>query len=232
MKKVFIIALFVTGLTSCDILSQFVSVKPGKVPLTESEIIAGLKEALNVGTRNAVGFLSQEGTFYNNLNLRVPFPPDAKKVEDKLRQVGMGKMVDDFIVNMNKGAGEAVKEATPIFADAVKQMTFSDARNILNGPQNAATEYFKQKTTTQLFNLFKPKVQATLDRVQVTKYWGDLTAAYNKIPLVTPVETDLAKYVTEMAMDRLFGQIAIEEQKIRTDPAARVTDILKRVFGQ
>ncbi len=144
----------------------------------------------------------------------------------------MGKKVDEFIVNMNKGASEAVKQATPIFSDAVRNMSFADAKQILQGPDNAATNYFKDKTSSQLFGLFKPKVQQTLDQVEVTKYWTDIMTIYNKIPLTQKVETDLAKYVTDKAMAGLFIKIAEEEKKIRTDPVARISDILKKVFGQ
>jgi hypothetical protein len=233
MKKIIAFAVISMLLFSCDVLNEASkNVKlPANLPLTDAEIVSGLKDALKIGTQGAVGFLSTPGTFYNDLSLRIPFPPEVSFVEQKLRQIGMNKLVDDFIVTMNKGAGEAVKEATPIFANAIAQMTFQDARSILKGPDNAATKYFKDKTSQQLYNLFKPKVQKTLDNVGVTKHWSELTGAYNKIPLVEKVETDLNRYVTNMAMDRLFTRIASEEKLIRTDPAKRVTDILKKVFG-
>ncbi|MCF8298018.1 MAG: DUF4197 domain-containing protein [Saprospiraceae bacterium] len=234
MKKfnLVLIAIIFT-LSSCDVLESIIGMAPqGPAPLTNSEIVAGLKDALNVGTKNAVGNLSQEGGFLNNPVLKIPFPPEAQKVEEKLRQIGMGNKVDEFVVNMNKGASEAVKQATPIFANAVKSMSFADAKQILQGPDNAATNYFKDKTSAELFKLFQPKVQQTLDQVAVTKYWDDITGIYNKIPFVTKVETDLTKYVTEKAMDGLFFKIAEEEKKIRTDPVARVTDILKKVFAK
>ncbi len=234
MKKLnlVLIALIFT-LTSCDVLESILGMaNTGPAPLTNSEIVAGLKEALNVGTKNAVGNLSSEGGFLNNPVLKIPFPPEARKVEEKLRQIGMGKKVDEFVVNMNKGASEAVKQATPIFAEAIKTMSFADAKQILQGSDNAATNYFKDKTTAQLFDLFKPKVQQTLDQVAVTKYWNDIMSTYNKIPFVTKVETDLAKYVTNKALDGLFFKIAEEEKKIRTEPVARISDILKKVFGQ
>lgn len=234
MKKInlILISLIIT-LSSCDVLEALIGMADtGPAPLTNSEIVAGLKEALNVGTKNAVGNLSKDGGFLNNPTLKIPFPPEAQKVEQKLRQIGMGKKVDEFIVNMNKGASEAVKQATPIFSDAVRNMSFADAKQILQGPDNAATNYFKDKTSSQLFGLFKPKVQQTLDQVEVTKYWTDIMTIYNKIPLTQKVETDLAKYVTDKAMAGLFIKIAEEEKKIRTDPVARISDILKKVFGQ
>jgi enolase len=132
---------------------------------------------------------------------------------------------------MNHGAENAVSKAAPIFLNAITSMTFADAKNILKGADNAATEYFKGKTTTALFGLFKPEIQKALDAVNATKYWSDITSTYNKIPFVTKIETDLAKYVTDKALTALFTQIASEEKKIRTDPLARVNDILKKVFN-
>lgn len=235
MKKLLLFASLVLVFSSCDTLNQVAknapSKIPGSLPLSDLEIVSGLKDALKIGTKNAISTLSVPDVFYKDAALRIPFPPEVAIVDQKLRQLGMNKMVDDFIVTMNKGAGEAVKEASPIFTNAITKMSFQDARAILKGNENAATLYFKDKTTQELFGLFKPKVQATLDNVGVTRYWTDIMSTYNKIPLVQKVETDLAKYVTNMAMDRLFTKIAVEEKLIRTDPAKRVTDIMKKVFG-
>jgi hypothetical protein len=231
MKKYFILLfLAMVLLTRCDIL-QNIQVPSGPAPLTTAEIIDGLKDALSVGTNNAVGVLSQENGFYGNPLFRIPFPEEAKVVEEKLRAVGMNKLVDDFIVTLNRGAEKAVTKAGPIFLNAIKQMTFDDARSILNGPENAATEYFRTNTSAQLVAAFTPEVKTTLDQVQVTKYWTDITTAYNKIPLTRKVETDLAKYVTDLTVKALFTKLADEEKLIRTDPKARVTEILRRVFG-
>ena len=229
MKAHILSLIIVISFFSCDVV-QKIEV-PSGVGLTDSEIITGLKEALNIGTNNAVNILSKENGFYNSQLLRIPWPDDAAIVEQKLREFGFDNVVDNFIKSMNKGAEEAVKEATPIFVDAIKQMTFADARSILRGPNDAATKYFKEKTSDELFDVFKPKVQNTLDRVQVTKYWGDVMSTYNKIPFTQKVETDLAKFVTYKAMDGLFIKLAEEEKQIRLDPAARVTDILKKVFA-
>ena len=231
MKKIIALLALISILASCDVLTKVAKQVPSNIPLTDNEIVNGLKDALKIGTSNAVNTLSVPNTFYNDMSLRIPFPKDVQVVEQKLRQLGMNKLVDDFIINMNKGAGEAMKEASPIFANAIKQMSFQDARSILKGADNAATNYFKEKTSEALFSLFKPKVQTVLESVGVTKYWSDIMGAYNKIPLVQKVETDLGKYVTEMAMDRLFTKIAVEEKLIRTDPSKRVTEILKKVFG-
>jgi len=231
MKKVLILISFILFTWSCDILQEL-EVSTSTTPtLTTNEIINGLKEALRVGTNNAIGTLSQKDGFFGNSLLKIPFPEEVKVIEEKLRSIGLNKMVDDFVLNLNRGAEEAVKKAGPIFMDAIRSMTISDARNILNGPDNAATEYFRTKTSQQLTSAFKPEVQNTLDQVNVTKYWGDVTSAYNKIPFTTKVDTDLVQYVTGKAIDGLFMKIAEEEKKIREDPVARVSDILKKVFG-
>lgn len=235
MKKLALIPIgllsIILMISSCDSLGKIsIPVNTGSV-LTESEIVGGLKEALNIGTNNAVSLLSKENGFFGDALVKIPFPEEAKRAETKLRELGMNKLVDDFILTMNRGAEKAVSKAGPIFANAITSMTFEDARNILKGPSNAATEYFKKKTSAQLFDLFKPEIKNALDAVNATKYWTDITSTYNKIPLVTPIETDLAKYVTNKALEALFMKIAIEEQKIRTDPLARVTDLLRKVFN-
>lgn len=232
MKKRIILAFSIILMaTACDILKELeISTSPG-TSLTTDEIISGLKEALRVGTNNAISTLSKEDGFYGNSILKIPFPEEVKVVEEKLRSIGLNRMVDDFILNLNRGAEQAVTKAGPIFMDAIREISFADARNILNGPDNAATEYFRSKTSHPLTIAFKPEVQKTLDQVQVTKYWGDIMSAYNKIPFTTKVETDLAQYVTGKAIEGLFSRIAVEEKQIREDPVARVSDILKRVFG-
>lgn len=241
MKKI-IISLILTSflLSGCDFLNSLTMSDLNKVieaasttssPLTNTEVIQGLKEALNVGTKNAVGMLSKQDGFFKDPILKIPFPAEAQFVADKLRQVGLGDMVDNFELKMNRGAEEAVKQAVPIFASAITSMSIQDAMGILKGNDNAATSYFKSKTSTALFNAFSPKVKGVLDQMEITKYWTDLTAAYNKLPFSQKVETDLTKYVTDRAMDGLFKKIENEEKAIRENPAARVSEILKRVFG-
>ncbi len=233
MKKTicFIVSTFMI-LSACDILQELeVSTTSGSTTLTNDEIVHGLKEALQVGTTNAINTLSKENGFYGNELLKIPFPEEVKVVEEKLRSVGLNKLVDDFILNLNRGAEKAVTKAGPIFMDAIRDITFADARTILSGSNTAATEYFRGKTSRHLTDAFKPEVQETLDQVQVTKYWSDVMSTYNKIPFTTKVETDLALYVTEKAIDGLFVRVAEEEKQIRENPVARVTDILQRVFG-
>lgn len=233
MKNLFFIFLTVSALAfnSCDTLKNINLPLDTPLALSESDIVAGLKEALSVGTNNSVSFLGKADGFLKNPQFKIPFPEDVQQVESKLRAMGLNDLVDNFITSINRGAENAVSKAAPIFINAITSMSFEDAKNILKGSDNAATEYFKGKTSTALFNLFKPEIKKALDAVNATKYWTDITSTYNKIPFVTKVETDLPKYVTDKAMTALFTKIADEEKKIRTDPVARVSDILKKVFN-
>lgn len=198
---------------------------------TDSEVISGLKEALSIGSTNAGGLASKIDGYYKNPAIFIPFPPEAKAVEEKVRALGLGKQVDDFVRTMNRAAEEAAKEAAPIFVDAVKQMTIQDGWTILRGNNRAATDYLKDKTSAQLYVKFKPVVERAIDKVQLTKYWEPVINAYNKIPFVQKMNPDLKDYTTKKAIDGLFYLVAKEEQKIRENPGARVTDLLKKVFG-
>ena len=200
--------------------------------LSEQQIVSGLKDALKVGTKSAVGILNRNNGFNGDSAVRVLFPPDAVRAEQKLRQLGLGRKVDDFIVQMNRGAERAVAEAVKIITDAVLSMSFDDARGILFGADNAATEYFRRKTTNALISAFGPHIKNALDAVNATSLWRDITTTYNRIPGVTKVQTDLVRYVTDRALSGLFKKLEAEEYKIRKQPLARVTDILKQVFGE
>ncbi len=200
-------------------------------PLTTAEVTNGLKEALVNGVSKGTDLISKIDGYYKNPEIKIPFPQDVKKVETKLRALGMGKEVDKFVVALNRGAEEAAKEAKPIFVAAIKQMTIDDAFAILKGQPDAATQYLKKTTTAQLKEKFKPIVQTSLDKVQATKYYGDLVNQYNRIPFITKVNPNLNDYATDMAIQGLFTMIAKEEKSIRQDPAARTTDLLKKVFG-
>lgn len=199
--------------------------------LSTEEIAAGLKEALTVGATNGANKLSAVDGFFGNAALKVLMPPEAQKVESTLRNAGMGKLVDDAILSMNRAAEEASKSAAPIFVDAIKGMSFQDALGILKGSDTAATSYLKGKTTTALTTAFHPVIESALEKTGATKYWKAVFDKYNSLPLVKKVNTDLSGYVTDKALTGMFIQVAAEEQKIRKDPAARVTDILKKVFG-
>lgn len=230
MKYIFAALLCLTITSSCDTAQQILNNLPQDGGLSTADIAAGLKQALTVGTQNGTSKLSAVDGFFKDAAIKVLMPPEAQKVENTLRSFGLGSLVDKAILSMNRAAEDAAKSATPIFVDAIKQMTISDAIGILKGGDFAATEYFKQKTTLALTNAFKPVISQSLDKVNATKYWSDIFTAYNRFT-TTPVNTDLSAYVTGKAIDGIFHEVALEEQKIRKDPAARVTDLLKRVFG-
>jgi hypothetical protein len=231
MKKI-IVFLVIIVLSSCEILETIeVPTQYTQASLTNTEIVNGLKEALKVGAKNSVSVLSLEDGFSKSPVYKIPFPHEVKLVEDKLRGLGFNKMIDEFVLKMNRGAENAVNKANPIFVDAIMQMTIIDAKNILRGNDNAATEYFRNKTSAKLEMAFKPEVKKTLDQMYVTKHWTNITSTYNKIPFTEDVETDLPLYVTQKTINSLFEKLAKEEKLIRHDPKARVTAILKKVFA-
>lgn len=206
--------------------------KGGGSSLSNDEIVAGLKEALSVGAKNSSGKLSALDGFFANAAIKVLMPAEAKKVENTLRNAGMGNMVDDAILSMNRAAEEASKSAASIFVDAIRQMGFQDALSILRGTDTAATSYLKGKTIAALTTAFKPVIDDALLKTGATKHWKTVFETYNKLPTTfKKINTDLSGYVTDKALSGLFYQVAIEEQKIRKDPAARVNDVLKKVFG-
>lgn len=203
--------------------------------LTNAEVIQGLKEALTVGAQNSVDVASKVDGFYKNPQLFIPFPPEAIKVKNTLESAGIQKPVDDFILSLNRAAEDASKRAFPIFKNAITSMTITDAMGILKGADNAATEYLKAKTTSQLKTEFQPVVRQSISNVKVTSYWNPVVTNYNRLTLLTggeQVNPNLEEYITEKAIEGMFILVAREEALIRKDPAARVTDILKKVFGQ
>jgi hypothetical protein len=202
-----------------------------KKPLTNAEVIRGLKEALNVGTNKSTAAASKVDGYYKNPLIFIPFPPEAEKIKTTVSNLGMQKQVDEFVKTMNRAAEEASKEAAPVFLDAIKTMSISDGFAILKGKENAATKYLQDKTSAQLITKFAPIIKKAVDKVQVTKYWNPLVTTYNKVPGVQKQNPDLEKYITARALEGLFKLVAAEEKKIRTDPLARINDILKRVFG-
>lgn len=209
----------------------------GETPaaLTNGEVIAGLKEALKVGANKAVDISSVTDGFYKNPALFIPFPEEAQKVKDIALDVGLGNQVDNFERTLNRAAEEAARQAAPIFVNVITGMTIQDGFNILNGPENAATEYLKSKTTPELSTKLSPVVSQAIDKVELTKYWEPLITKYNTVTMFTggeEINPDLEAYVTERAIDGLFVHIAAEEKSIREYPEARITDILKKVFDQ
>ncbi len=235
MKKAVYLVFFVLSACTTAQLNQAISdankMIGGEQPLTANEVGEGLKEALIKGISTGSDLVSKTDGYFKNPEIKIPFPPDVKRVEDRLRQIGLGSEVDKFIVTLNRGAEDAAKEAKPIFIAAIKQMTIDDAWAILKGEPDAATQFLKRTTSTQLKAKFQPVVQASLDKVNATKYYGDIVTRYNSIPMVQKVNPDLNDYATEMAMQGLFTMIAREEKNIRQDPVARTTELLRRVFG-
>jgi hypothetical protein len=200
-------------------------------PLSTAEVGRGLKEALVQGVGRGVDLVSQTDGYFKSAEIRIPFPAELKTIEDTLRKVGLGSEVDKFVRTLNRGAEEAAKEAKPVFVAAITSMTIEDAWGILRGEDDAATAYLQKTTTPQLTQQFRPVMQKALDKTSATQYFGDLVQRYNQIPLVQKVNPDLNAYATDLAIQGLFVQIAKEEKNIRENPAARTTDLLKRVFG-
>ena len=200
--------------------------------LSDSKIVDGLKEALQIGTGNAVQTVSKAGGYFSNPKIKIPLPGSVQKVEKLVRVAGYGGQVDAFELSMNQAAEKAAPEAKGIFWDSIKQMSITDARKILDGPDNAATLYFKDKTYGRLSDGFKPIVHQSMSEVGVTEKYQELDQSMANIPFVGSTRFDLDKYVDDKALDGLFLMLAEEEKKIRQDPAARVTDLLKEVFGK
>jgi hypothetical protein len=203
----------------------------GGAGLSKEDIANGLKEALKVGSNNAGSSASKVDGYLKDSLIKIPFPPDAEKVRKTAVDLGQQKQVDDFVVSMNRAAEQAAIKAAPIFVDAITSMTIDDGLSILKGNDDAATQYMKNKTSQQLHDTFFPIVKAATESVNVTKYWTPLADNYNKIPFVTKVNPDLNEYVTQAALKGLFILLAQEELKIRKNPVARVSDILKKVFS-
>ncbi len=199
--------------------------------LSNDEIIRGLKEALSTGSNNAASMASKMDGFFKNPIIKIPFPPEARDMESKLRSLGMGKQVDDFILTVNRAAEEAAKKSASVFFDAITHMNISDGLSILRGDDTAATGFLRRTTGSELHNMFKPVIRDATQKVEVTKYWNPLASTYNSLPFVNKVNPDLEEYITERALNGLFYLVAQEETKIRKDPMARVTDLLKKVFG-
>lgn len=203
-------------------------------PLSTGEVASGLKEALVKGTNYAVDFSGVKDGFYKNPKLFIPFPAEAEKVKETALKLGLDAQVNKFEETLNRAAEQAVKEAKPIFVNAITSMTVEDAFGLLKGGDNAATDYLRRKTSAELFSKFEPKVNDAVGQVELTKYWNPLASAYNTATKFTgggKVEPDLTEYVTNRSIDGLFKLIADEEKNIRENPGARVTDLLKKVFG-
>jgi hypothetical protein len=243
MKKGFLIALTAGSLltlSSCDVLQEAAgslenaASTTNSTSLTNQEVVSGLKEALSVGITNSVNLTSVVDGFLKNSEIRLPFPPDAIKAREKAIEWGMSGQVEKFETTLNRAAEEAAKEALPIFKNAITGMSLQDGFAVLKGGNGAATKFLKDNTTAQLVSAFAPKVQAAIERVKLTDYWNPIVTKFNAAaPLLglNKANPDLNEYVTKLAIDGLFKMVEKEENKIRQNVGARVTDLLKKVFG-
>lgn len=200
--------------------------------LTENEVVDGLKEALEIGTSKAVTLVSKKNGYLKNPKIKIPLPENVRKAENILRSIGLGSKVDEFELSMNRAAERAAPKAKAIFWNAIRRMSFSDARQLLDGPDDAATQYFREKTSAQLQDEFKPIVNQAMAEVGVTQIYKSLDRKIRALPFTESLSFDLDQYVTDKALNGLFSMLAAEEKKIRQDPAARVTDLLKKVFAK
>ena len=236
-----LVCLFIISLFSCSIIEDASTTilsptnnSPSKIDLTNEEVISGLKEALNVGIKNAVNLSSVTDGFLKNDIIRLPFPPDAIKVREKALNFGLSKQVETFEETLNRAAEEATKKALPIFIDAIKNMSVSDGFSILKDGEGAATKFLKTQTSNQLVIAFAPVVKEATTKVQLTAYWNPIITRYNSAMSLSggqKLNPDLDAYITQKAIDGLFYLVEVEENKIRKDPIARVSDILVKVFG-
>ena len=245
-KNIFrlVFALPIVFTLSCDVLDDVAGAMletpgnntgdAGTVALTNQEVIGGLKEALTIGIKNAVDVTSVTNGFLENQNIKLTFPQSAQNMKEKAIEWGLESQVNNIVVQLNRAAEGAASEATPIFVNAIKNMTIQDGFQILNGGEGAATSFLRKNTENQLITAFSPKVQEAINEVKLTEYWNPVMTRYNQAMTFIggeKVETDLNQYVTERAIDGLFLMVRKEENLIREDPAARVTSILQRVFG-
>ncbi len=241
MKKVLVILLVATTMSctnqeimrTMDTVNSALGGEEGSA-LTNSEVIAGLKKALDLSIGKATTATSKLNGFYNNPEIFIPFPDEAIAVKEKLEEIGLGNKIDQFVTTLNRSAEEATKEAAPIFLNSIKNMSISDGFNILKGNDNAATEFLRSNTYDNLRAAFTPKVRSAIEKVKLTSKWEPIAKAYNTATMLTggsQVNPNLEEYVTERAIEGLFVMMAKEEKQIRKDPAARVTDLLKKVFG-
>jgi len=234
MKKIALILLLLPCITSAQIKDIFTQVtqQTGTIKaLANGDIAAGLKEALNNGIKKQVTKLTASDGFYKNDLVKIPMPGELQKVDKALRQMGMGNLADEGVKSLNRAAEDAVKEATPIFVESIKNMSFTDARTILMGNETAATTYLKNTTSTALYAKFSPVVKQSIGRVGADKVWASIIKKYNSLPFVSKVNPDITDYVTNKAMDGVFTMIAVEEKNIRGNPVKRTTDLLKKVFA-
>ena len=233
MRKLLSVALLcgTMALSGCEVMQQLPSMA-GTGNITEGEAAAGIKEALSQGLTKSVLRLNSVDGFFKDAAYKILLPPEAKRIENTLRSIGLNNLVDNAILQINRGAEDAAGAAKPIFVNAIRQMTVADAIGLVRNGDTSITHYFRQKTTNDLLAAFKPIIQNSLNKVEATKYYGDMINRYNSLPTTfNKLNPDLAEYVTLRASYAMFDLIAKEEVNIRTNFAARTTEILKKVFG-
>ncbi len=231
IRKILILVL-VFNLTACAELQQVVSQLPqAGNGIGNTEIASGLRQALDLGIEKQVAKLTQKDGFLKNDLVKILLPEELKKVDKTLRDIGLSKLADEGLKVLNRAAEDAVKEATPIFVDAIKGITFADAKNILLGNNDAATQYLTSKTQTALYDKFNPVIKKSFGKVGADQIWSNLINKYNTLPFTSDVNPDLTDYVTGEALKGVYTMIAIEEKDIRTKLSSRTTDLLKKVFA-
>lgn len=230
MKKV-LLSFFAFTLFGCAEMQQVLDQMPQGTGLSQAEIGNGLKEALNNGVSKQVSKLTATDGFFKNEAVKILLPDELQKVDKTLRDIGLSNLADEGLKVINRAAEDAVKEATPIFVDAVKQMTFNDAKNILMGDDRSATTYLQNTTSNALYSKFNPVIQNSFAKVGADKVWSQIITKYNSVPFVTKVNPDLTDYTTNKAMDGVFKMIAVEEKNIRNNLSSRTSDLLKKVFA-
>jgi len=237
MKNKFsLILIFGTLIFANGLQAQFIDdvrkiVIQDKGGLSKGDAVSGIKEALVKGTGESVKIVSKVDGYFANPQIKIPFPEDARTIESKLRAIGLGSKVDEVVLSINRAAEDAARSAETVFVGAIKGMTVSDAIQIVKGKNDAATQYLSKTTSPELRTKFRPIIKASLDKVDATRLWTEVINTYNQIPFISKQNPDLTEYVTNKAIDGLFVMIAKEEIKIRQNPAARTTEILKKVFG-
>lgn len=231
MKKILLLLLVGSSLSGCAEMQQIGNQLPGILNQGNVDIASGLKEALNNGITKQVTKLTATDGFYKNQMVKILLPEELQKVDTGLRRIGLGSLADEGIKAINRTAEDAVKTATPIFVDAIRGMSFTDAKTILLGNETAATSYLQSSTTTALYSKFSPVIKNSYAKVGADKIWANIIAKYNSIPLVKKVNPDLTDYTTNKAMEGVFKMIAVEEKEIRTNVRARSSDLLQKVFA-
>jgi hypothetical protein len=230
MKKKVLLFFIALQLVGCNELQQVVNQLPQTGGVSNLDIAEGLREALNMGVDKQVNKLTQTDGFFKNELVKIVLPEELQKVDKTLRDIGLGNLADQGLKVLNRAAEDAVKEATPIFVDAVKGITFNDAKNILLGNDDAATQYLTNATQSALYTKFNPVIKSSFEKVGADQIWNNLITKYNNIPLTKKVNPDLTDYVTNEALNGVYTMIAVEEKEIRTKVSSRTTELLRKVF--